>query len=301
MSNAIAIRILNQEVGSIHFTDSGADLTGHGIRRTADSYVIRLPARILLRRQPDAAKWQPLVSNLRATIYCDDQETLELGTAYDHAHYKPGYPQLDRAIEMDWHVRPETLQILEKRRNGGPAKLRLTISGNVTPYFAAPGDGAPVMLAGEPDKIYDYQQVAYPQEAWIQLLSNAGAVGNILVEIPITTGYPPEWRDIYFALQEAKRNLARGGIDGWKSSVGSVRLALEKWQELEKEDPGPGWVAPKPQDRANRTKKQRIDAIRWHLLQLSHLSPHSAAEEWSRDDGILAVATLAALLSARDP
>jgi hypothetical protein len=124
---------------------------------------------------------------------------------------------------------------------------------------------------------------------------------RFIVEIPARKDLPPAWNEISKALDEAKRHLSLGGDDGWKACVVAVRLALEKWQDLEKEDIGPGWVAPKMADRELRTKANRVDAIRWHLLQLAHLSPHSAAENWTRKDAVLAFTALAALLAERDP
>jgi hypothetical protein len=83
--------------------------------------------------------------------------------------------------------------------------------------------------------------------------------------------------------------------------VAAVRLALEKWQGIEKEDMGPGWKAPSMIERKDRTKRQRLDNVRWHLYQCAHLGPHSSAEDWTRDDAVLLLSTLAALLAERKP
>ena len=65
------------------------------------------------------------------------------------------------------------------------------------------------------------------------------------------------------------------------------------WEEV--------WQAPRPSDRNSRSKHQRMDNLRWHLLQYAHLAPHTEAGEWSRDDAVLAISTLCSLLAVRDP
>jgi hypothetical protein len=83
--------------------------------------------------------------------------------------------------------------------------------------------------------------------------------------------------------------------------VTAVRLALEKWQGIEKEQMGPGWSSPSQADRRARTKKARLDNLRWHLLQIAHLGAHTGSEEWSREDALLMISTLSALLAERNP
>jgi hypothetical protein len=96
---------------------------------------------------------------------------------------------------------------------------------------------------------------------------------SFLVELPLRRDPPTGWEAVFKAEEEAKRNLALGGDDAWKGCVAAVRTALEEWRNLEKEDQGPGWTAPTPMDRSARTKAQRADALRWHLLQCSPTSP----------------------------
>jgi hypothetical protein len=81
--------------------------------------------------------------------------------------------------------------------------------------------------------------------------------------------------------------------------VASVRLALEKWRDVEVEDPGPGFVRPSVADREARTKRQRLDQLRWDLLQMAHQGPHTHTEMWTRDDALLMLAMLSALLAER--
>ena len=85
--------------------------------------------------------------------------------------------------------------------------------------------------------------------------------------------------------------------------VAMGRLALERWQKIpnEKEDQGPGWKRPTQDELKDRTKKQRFDNLRWHLLQACHRGAHTGADEWTRDDAVLLLSTLSALLAERKP
>lgn len=69
-------------------------------------------------------------------------------------------------------------------------------------------------------------------------------------------------RDRPKALVNARKAFEQGGSTGWKGYVTAVRLALEKWQGIEKEQMGPGWSTPSQADRRARTKKERLDNLR---------------------------------------
>lgn len=297
------ISVAGRTVGRIKFEESHEALRRSGARRTANGFWITIPASLTLDWQRDTG-WQPLVSNLRVDVYPDDNSGIEIGTAQDVNSYRPSDPRLeDKHLELELRASLDALQLFEKRRNGGPAKLWIRCFGEVCPVFYPDSSRNQLpILRGVPERSYiGDTHVTYPQDTWATLMDGIGMAGNVLVEMPLRKDFPDNWKAIYSALEEAKRNFARGGDDGWKGCVTAVRLALEKWQAVEQEDQGPGWQAPKQPDREARTKRQRIDAIRWHLLQLAHLSPHSHADEWTRDDALLAFATLAALLAKRDP
>jgi hypothetical protein len=303
MSQPIQISVGGRTVGKIRFDESDAALRRSGARRTAAGFWVVIPASLTLDWQT-AVPWQPFVSNLRLEVYPDDNSGLELGTAWDANIYSPANPRLeDKDLDLQLRGSLEALQLFEKSRNGGSPKLWIRCFGEVCPVFYPDEhrDRLPI-LRGVPERVYiGDTHVVYPQDTWATLMNGVGLVGNVLVEVPTRKDFPDAWKPVYAALDEGKRHLTRGGEDGWKGCVAAVRLALEKWQDLEKEDQGPGWQAPKQPDREARTKVQRVDAIRWHLLQLAHLSPHSHADEWTRDDALLAFATLAALLAKRDP
>ena len=119
------------------------------------------------------------------------------------------------------------------------------------------------------------------------------------MEIPFPADPPTGWEPIWEALRDARDSLDKGGSTAWKNTVTSVRLALEGWQHIEKEDQGPGWKRPDRTDLETRTKEQRIDNIRWHLIQLAHYAAHTKADDWTRDDALLMAPTLSSLLAVR--
>jgi hypothetical protein len=74
------------------------------------------------------------------------------------------------------------------------------------------------------------------------MLQSVGAAENVLVEIPLPGKPSPEWDGVWSALI-AKNAIEQGGSTGWKGCVTAVRLALEKWRDIEKEQMGAGWKA----------------------------------------------------------
>jgi hypothetical protein len=99
---------------------------------------------------------------------------------------------------------------------------------------------------------------------------------------------------VWEGLQNARIAFEQGGSTGWKGCVMGVRLALENWQKIEPEDLSQS-------DKTKRTKRQRLDHLRWSLLQIGHFFAHNGAEECSRDDAMLLLSTLSTLLAERKP
>jgi hypothetical protein len=143
--------------------------------------------------------------------------------------------------------------------------------------------------------------VTYPKEVWVMMLRVLGVAENVLVEVPLPGSPSPDWDGVWKGLIDARSAFEQGGSTGWKACVTGVRLALERWQKIEKEQMGAGWVKPNQNDLQARTKKERFDNLRWHLIQAAHLGPHTGAEEWTRDEALLMLSTLSALLAERKP
>jgi hypothetical protein len=132
------------------------------------------------------------------------------------------------------------------------------------------------------------------------MLQRLGVAENVLVEIPLPGNPTGDWDPVWRALIDSRNYFEQGGETGWKGCVASVRLALEKWRDIEVEDAGPGFVKPTVPQREARTKKQRLNQLRWDLLQMAHEGPHTHAAHWTRDDALLMLSTLSALLAERE-
>lgn len=152
-----------------------------------------------------------------------------------------------------------------------------------------------------PTKFHEWGKIGYSQRVWTKMVRDVGVQDSILVEIPFRSDPPTGWEPIWAALRDAKDSFDAGGSTDWNNTARSVRLALEEWRKLEKEDQGAGWQGPKIADFQSRTKAQRIDNLRWHLIQLAHYAAHTKADEWTRDDALLLLSTLCSLLAERKP
>lgn len=158
------------------------------------------------------------------------------------------------------------------------------------------------ILPGEPGRepcsiastFHQWGEIGYSQKAWTDMLRDLNVRDAVLVEIPFDSNPPSGWEPVWQAVRDALDSFDAGGSTGWRNCVASVRHALEEWRNIEKEDQGPS-------DLKSRTKTQRIDNIRWHLIQLAHYAAHTKADEWTRDDALLALSTLSALLAVRKP
>ncbi len=123
----------------------------------------------------------------------------------------------------------------------------------------------------------------------------------MLIEVPLPSSPPTPWDAVWKAVIEATTAFETGGETGWKGCANAVRLALDEWRKIEREDMGPGWTPPSREDLEKRSTRERIDNIRWNLRHYANLAPHTGAEQWSRDDAVLMLATLSALLAIRRP
>lgn len=242
-----------------------------------------------------------MITNLRATLFVQNYETnsdVQLGIAKDDSWYFAGY---DSEIRLIWTDALSALALIEKYRNGKPPQFRIEFRAETCWLLDHIDMQGRHRIRALPQYTGGNAKVTYPMETWIKMLRELKIAENILVEIPLPGVPPAPWDKVWNALVEARNAFDQGGSTGWKGCVTAVRLALEEWQKIEKEDMGPGWAAPSHNDLRNRTMQQRVDNLRWHLVQLAHLGAHSGAENWSRDDALLMLSTLSALLSVRKP
>jgi hypothetical protein len=290
----IDIQARSTNVGEWYFDESPEQLVAE---RTSDGFRALIPGGVLLRLAASGAPC-PLLTNLRVRLRADAAPNLDLGVATDRGWYLGGIPGSSVPTQLEWRGTIATLQQFERLRDGGTVSLTLECHAEVC-LLVTSGNGP--RLRGEPEVVYGTTHVTYPKETWVRMISQVNAMANVLVEFPLRPSPPSPWDDVWRAVSEAGEHLKNGGTTGWKGCVTAVRLALEKWQGIEKEDMGAGWTSPSSNDRQARSMKQRLDNVRWHLLQVAHFAPHSHADEWERDQAVLLLGALAGLLAVRKP
>lgn len=261
--------------------------------RIGGGLLIRLPSVLTIRYSGRGP--QPLASNLSMQVIADGRE---LGTATDMGLYSAANPQSELRISMLWRVPSAVLEQYEHLRNGGSVRFTFACRGEIC-GLVDPGNG--VQLRSAPEMVTGSVEVSYAREAWTTMLNAVGYGLNVLVEVPLRPAPPAPWDEVWQALADARTSFDQGGTTGWRNCVTSVRHALELWQRHEQEDHGPGWTAPSTNDRRARTAKQRLDNLRWDLLQCAHQGPHTHGDDWSREEAVFLLSSLAALLGVRNP
>jgi hypothetical protein len=296
MPQGIDITVNRTHRGTIEINDEFDRLM---CNRTAEGFYIGLPAKVNLRATTEHVGWH-MVRNLRGELYMRHRtdSPIEVGLVQNPGFYI-GTPECSTATSLVWIGSPQSLALVEKLRDGRSADFQLWLHGEwcaLVEYGASSS-----RIPTEPTAFHGCAEISYPIEVWTYMLRELHMAENVFVEIPLSIAPPSPWDEVWQALIEARDAFERGGSTGWKGCVTAVRLALERWQGIEKEDMGPGWTSPSRNDRSQRTKRQRLDNLRWHLLQIAHLGAHSAAQDWSRDDALLLLSTLSSLLAERKP
>lgn len=297
MAPSVSVSIRGVTVGQIVFEENPHHLTAI---RLPGGFRLQIPITVEL-GLADSGDPQPMVSNLRARIEVPGREgrLVEVGTARDDRWYTGAIPKSNAPGVLDWQGPFAELCTVELLRNGNQATFNLNLWGESCYLFL--DQSGRRRIRSEPSLLSGQVQISYRKEVWVEMLRSLQIAETVLVEIPLPQSPPAPWDEVWRALVEARNAFESGGSTGWKGCVAATRLALEKWQGIEKEEMGPGWAPPQQRERESRTKKQRLDNLRWHLLQCAHLAPHSPADDWARDDALLCLATLSALLAQRNP
>lgn len=144
-----------------------------------------------------------------------------------------------------------------------------------------------------PQNIYGDTEFSYPKEIWLTKLQQLGVLENVLVEVPLRSSPPAPWNDVWENLVAARKHFEQGGSTGWNACVLSVRQALETWRDIEGNVTGSA-------DATKRSKRERLNNLRLALHQCTHVWIHND-EECTRDDALLMLSTLSALLAERQP
>jgi hypothetical protein len=283
----ITILLNNFEgVGYISFHEGVQPLAG---MRTASGFRLYLPA-VITFTPPSATKSPLILENLRATFTADgDGGSCEIGTAYYPTSLRTVAFEQQITFLWDWLI--PTLTVFEGIRNGREVHFRAQVSGEIRYILSGDPGREPCSV---PCPFSQQGTIRYSREIWTTTLRQLNLRDAVMVEIPFSANSPSDWEAVWAALRNARDSFDSGGSTGWRNCVSSIRHALEEWRKIEPENLG-------PKETQSRTKQQRIDSLRLALMQYAHLGPHSVAEDWNRDDAILALSTFSALLAARKP
>jgi hypothetical protein len=301
MSNKDIHDLFGDHVATVKFNDPPSLLR---TKRVAFGFVVEIPITIHFSQlKPSRQYLEPLLSNLWGEITGTNDEgksfivgkIMQPEFQIEHRLYQEGVRS-----SIKWIGNFADLALFEKVRQGNKPRIDLSIHGEIS-YLVQASDLPRVKLRTESRAFWLTTTIEFPIDIWIENLRAIGIHENILIEVPLPNSPPSPWDDVWKALIEARQSFEQGGATAWKNCIVSTRLALEKWQKIEKEDMGAGWTSPSPADRQARTKEQRLDNIRWHILQYAHYSAHSHADNWTRDDALLMLTTLSSLLAKRNP
>jgi hypothetical protein len=287
--NHITIQTQGEDIGSIIFDQPERALSS---RRIASGIRIYLPASVSL-RQVSRVLCPVLLENLKVTLLAGD---IEIGVGQCTTDIRSRADK--QAVSFTLDLTLEALAVYESLRAGDEPQFTVLVSGEIRYALSTEG----LLVAGQwpreacsiASAIGQHGFIKYSRDAWTKMLREAKVHETVLVEIPYPSDPPCSWELIWDGLQEARNAFDAGGSTGWNSCVGRVRFALEKWREIEAEEKGPAELH-------DRTKEQRIDNIRWMLMQYVHYAPHTKADKWTRDDALFALSTLSSLLAIRRP
>jgi hypothetical protein len=282
-------------VGSLTFIEAPEYLSA---QRMGGGFELEFPMTVRLRLEKGSAPC-PLLTDISALVTARNEagNTLTLGRARHPGWLVGGIPESTVATSLIWSDTAQSLVAYERVRASKQPRFNFRVSAQLC--YLVPSSGRRVRA--EPQQVFGDVAVTYPTEVWLRMLRDLGVSQSLLLEVPLPSSPPNPWDAVWRAVGEATTAIERGGETGWKGCISAVRLALDRWREIEAEDMGPGWKRPDGDDVRKRTTRQRLDNIRWHIREYSHLAPHSDAEEFTRDDALLMLSALTALLAVRKP
>ncbi len=287
----------DDHIASVEFNENS-----FRIKRAAFGFTIEILISIYFGKLHNE-RLRPVLKNLRGGITAKDKsgESFVVGDVAQ-PEFQEEYRLSRNGTESSvfWSGSLANLALFEKIRDGGVPEIELSVHGELA-YLFKTQEMENIRLHTESRTFWLNSLISFPKETWVKKLRTFGVLENILVEIPLPSSPPAPWDKVWKAFIEARQSFEQGGSTAWKNCVVSSRLALELWQKIEKEDMGAGWKSPSPPDRQSRTKEQRLDNIRWHLLQYAHYSAHSHADMWTRKDALLMLTMLSTLLAKREP
>lgn len=265
--------------------------------RNGDGVRITIPTTIGVRWAGYPAP-RPMFSGIRCNVRMESPTTgaMDLGQALDVGFYLPPQGGIDDlAGSLQWQVTFATLALIERARNGQAPRFQFDVVGLVTEFHCVhDASGQSRDVASPPSWVAGNIRVSYAADAWVAMRRGAGVSQHVLLDIPFPDTAPAGWEGVWKHIMDAVTSFEQGGHVAWKNCVTSVREALTEWAKLDRPDLS-------QTNATARTVDQRVDHLRDALRNLAHLGPHGHAENWTRDDAVLALATLSALLARRKP
>jgi hypothetical protein len=284
-------------IATFSFDESPAHLY---VQRTLAGFRFHFPVKFTLRfvRRDEPI---PVIANLHGDLFAVFGDSpVEIGsvTASDEleGHWsEDGSGSVDRDIYLRWAGSLSELAALEKLRAGRAPRFSVGLRGDTMHAYIFNRGGPRFRSAPERLRLPSGAvSFAYPAETWVKALRSVGAAENVVVEIPLPPAPPAPWDEVWQFLVKARDSFERGGSTGWEGCVVGVRQALEKWRDIEAPQIG-------PTDPTQRTKAERIDNLRAALHSCTHVWIHGQAADCTRDDAVLMLTTLSALLAERNP
>lgn len=283
---------LSLNIGSITFIKPEV---AFNMVKTASGFRLDFPASISMPYRNPEERF--LVEDMKVTLTALG-DGREIAIARCPVSMSTGDP--DRGISFSWDATFATMAVYERIRENREPQFAINVQASVR--YLLQSTVPRFQIANSPAETFcGHTTIKYSRDAWVATLRQIGFRDSVIVEIPYPSEPPHEWESVWNALADARNAFDKGGTTAYIDAARSVRHALEKWQDIEKEEMGPGWTPPKRDEREARTVNQRIDNIRWHLMQLAHESAHTGSEKWSRDEALLLLNTLAALIAVRKP
>lgn len=297
MSMSQPIEIKNNHgdtVGHINFNVEPNYLSA---TRTGAGFSLSLPAELSLNLVGEKDP-KPMVSNIWGVLFTSaaSGKNAEVGRLQYESWDSGGWSKepgksVPRDIRLTWRGTFAELAVFEKLREGRPPQIQIQLWGELC--YLLESNHPHLQVRTHPQRFHGDVTVKYPKEIWVQRLQSLGVLENVLVEVPLPKSPPAPWDGVWGSLVAARNHFEQGGTTGWGGTVLAVRQALEKWRDIETPNTG----SPDPK---KRSKRERLDNLRLALHQCTHVWIHKD-DECSRDDALLMLSTLSALLAERKP
>lgn len=223
------------------------------------------------------------VRNIRTRIFVNEK-LLGWATPETLSTYKP-YKKHDvtGTFCFELFVTSQTIEAIEKIRQGGGLKFKLEIKGECR-------DKDNYSMQCQQDVLLDINQ-----KAWIDLLKQIKYSEHLLFEMPVSLNPTEQETEVFTAVRKANEQLQYGHYD-------EVVLNCRKALEAILKDTEQKALRKKYADhKKEMSKQERLSNVYGALYHLSHLSAHIVEEDnhahFSREEARMILGTTYAAIS----